>query len=81
MRGHDGRRHVLQAFQAVKSRGRLRGNALHSGTSCFSRREVPMNVPLVPMLVTKCVTAPSVCRMISAPVPSKCARQLAGLPY
>ena len=30
------------------------------GTSRFSRREVPVKVPLVPMLVTKCVTRPSV---------------------
>ncbi len=51
------------------------------GMSRLSRRELPMNVPLVPMQATKCVIAPLVCSMISTAVPSKCAFQLAGLLY
>ncbi len=36
----------------------------------FSRRVVPMNVPVVPSPATKCVTRPWVCSQISRPVPS-----------
>ena len=34
----------------------------------FSRRPVPITVPVVPMPVTKWVTRPSVCSQISRPV-------------
>ena len=40
------------------------------GFNSFSRRVVPMNVPLVPSPATKCVTAPAVCSQISRPVES-----------
>ena len=41
-----------------------------AGLNFFSRRVVPMNVPLVPRPATKCVTWPSVCRQISGAVVS-----------
>ncbi len=41
-----------------------------AGFSSFSRRDVPMKVPLVPSPARKWVTRPPVCSQISSPVPS-----------
>ena len=55
---------------------------LHFGQVAPQARLVtPVKVPLVPMAATKWVSRPPVCLMISGPVPSKCAFQLAGLLY
>ena len=40
-----------------------------AGFNSFKRRVVPTNVPLVPIMETKCVTRPSVCCQISLAVP------------
>jgi hypothetical protein len=41
-----------------------------AGFFSFRKREVPMIVPVVPMLDTKCVIVPCVSRQISGPVVS-----------
>ena len=77
----DGRRHVLGAFDAVEAGVGLDGDAFDAGQVAWRRRDVPMNVPLVPSSATKWVMRPSVCAMISGAVVLKCACQLASLPY
>ena len=41
-----------------------------AGFFSLKKREQPMIVPVVPMLLTKCVIRPAVSRQISGPVPS-----------
>ena len=41
-----------------------------AGLFSLRKRDTPMMVPVVPMLLTKCVMAPPVSRQISGPVPS-----------
>lgn len=40
-----------------------------AGLRPLRKRDTPMMVPVVPMLLTKCVTRPAVCSQISGPVP------------
>ena len=67
--GHDRARHVLGAFDAVKGESGCREMQRIFGFNSFSRRAVPMKVPLVPSMETKWVIRPSVCCQISLAVP------------